>query len=758
MADLSIPSPRSPAAGFLFQKLIVLTIALTLVGTIPAVADLNPRLYGTVADSSGLPLTSAHVTIAELQTGTATDWIGQYRLYDLSPGTYTLTVSHLGYKTSTKYGVTVYEDAPTCVNFILTTLVLKEPIAVVRAQKSPLYFSHDQKVNITSNVWRTNGAASIGEAMREIPGISVLEGDGSQRLSLRGSSSRNVRVDLDGIPLNDAGTGEAEVGHIDLDQLASIQVEFEGIGGKVHLLTTDFSKTDGSNYKTTVSAAHGSYGKNDFGVGFNGKSEWLSTGIQYKQKFNKGDFKYQLDDGRVRNRVNNQSKSSSGISKIIYDRASWAFDCGAYYEEVRRGIPGLTYVSPTPEAALHNKRLSARIGLKGKTALISYSMAGFISDYSSHYISPKFQYNPETGTTVQQHEENNRQSGFRYGLLTNSKLDLKQGRLHLDYGFQVDSYKGEDLVRNRVTVGGVGFGDAHRTTNRIELGGRWWGKRLGIRCHLNPNLALENIHDAGNQSYVSTSPSINIAFEKSFKSCLLSLLSGWGRSLSAPPFNALFLVENAFAVGNKDLRPESGECFYAGFAFSSLGTLELSPWRFSLTSSRRTVEDLIIWQRNSQSKYYPSNVDRVKIHSIEINGSVYPFKSSILLFGSYIYNKSVNDMPNDINYGKLTPLSAKHSGSISVTITYWNTILNVRGRWVGRRYSTEANTDYMSTAGRGLPPYTVYDINLTREFKLKRVILTSEAGIDNLLDESYRVIERTPMPGRTYNLKLGLSI
>ncbi len=723
-----------------------------------ASADLNPRVYGTVVDSSGLPLTGAHVTIAESQTGAVTDWTGRYRMYDITSGSYTISVSHLGYDTSVEHNVTVYEDAPACINFTLIPIVISGPVAIVRARQLPVFLSYDQKVSISSEAWQSSGAGSVGEVLREIPGVSVLEGDGSQRLSLRGSPSRNVRVDLDGIPLNDAGTGEAEVAHIDLDQLASIQVEFDGIGGKVHLKTTDFTSSTGSARSLTASAMHSSYGKYDLGVGFTRQNRRFSGGAHYKQKSNKGDFNYQLDDGTTQYRVNNQSSSSSGIGKFVYGTVSREHECGAYYEEVRRGIPGLTYAIPTPEAILHNKRLSARIALKGKHGLAGYSLSGFVSDYTSRYICPKLQYNPATNSTVQLLPEDNKQSGFRYGLTTNSELVLKRGKLHLDYSYQVDRYKGEDLLRGRVIIGGVGFGDACRTTNRVESGGRWWGKKWGIRCHLSPSLAVEDIHDAGNQYYFSISPSFNIAFEKPTELCLLSLTSGWGRSLSAPPFNALFLIENTFAVGNKDLKPEQGESYYTGVTFSPARHVSRMLWRVGISSNWRQIKDLIIWKRNFQGKYYPANVDRVKGHGIEINGSIDPFEGTISLFSSYIYSKSVNDMPGDINYGNLIPLTAKHSGSASITIIRWNTALHLSSRWVGRRYSTEANMDPMSTAGRGLPPYTVYNLNISREFNIRRVLLTCRAGIYNLLDESYRVIERSPMPGRTYNIKLGLSI
>jgi len=130
----------------------------------------------------------------------------------------------------------------------------------------------------------------------------------------------------------------------------------------------------------------------------------------------------------------------------------------------------------------------------------------------------------------------------------------------------------------------------------------------------------------------------------------------------------------------------------------------------------------------------------------------------ISLNSNYIYNHSVNDIPDDINYGNQTPLTAKHSGTASISIKRRVTTLHLTGHWVGRRYSTEANHDPNSTAGRGLAPYDVYNIHLSRTFKSGKLLLTCEGGIENIFKASYRIIERSPMPGRAYNIRISMSI
>ncbi|MDP8238734.1 MAG: TonB-dependent receptor [Candidatus Hatepunaea meridiana] len=778
----SLSRLRSKSAGFFIIQATILILFWIFLLITPAQAAFSYQISGSVTDTSGLPLPGAHITVIEKQTGATTKWNGQYRIHNLTPGDYTLTASYLGYQTSIRQNIIVCEGVVRHIDFVLHRKQIIRPIAEVRTSQQSIEFNNDRSLMIKPEFWLSKGVSKIGDALRDVPGVMVLEGDGSQRLSLRGSPSRTVRVDIDGIPLNDAGTGEAEIGNIDLDQLNAIHIEFEGLGGRVHLQTSEYQAYTETPNDLSALITNGSYGRNKLGIRFIKRSECalqrVSTNpcipktsraethtlnscfqgnLQFTHEVNDGDFKYLMDDGFARYRVNNYSRSTSGIGSLGYTAGKLYVEGGLHYDDSKRGIPGLICEPATPEADLTTKRISARISGQGDYGNNQLKFTSFVSDYSSRFTSPIRQFNPETGVVSNHFPEDDRQIGLRYGITTNSIRNFSSGKLRVGYAFQHDRYKGKDLVRGRISIGGIGRGDAKRTLNRFELGGQWWTKVFGLSFHLNPGLASDLIDDEGNKSYSTISPSCNIALDKSNKLFILSITSGWGQSMSAPPFNALFLIENAFAVGNKNLKPERGKCFNAGVGLASVNSSSI-PYRFRMTWIQQRTTDLIIWRRNFQGKYYPANVDRVKSRSVEFYSSIFLFRGGISLSGSYIYNNLVNDTPGNINYGKMTPLIAKHSGSASISIKCWETALHLNGRWVGRRYSTESNLDPMSTAGMGLSPYEVYDAYLSRNFKFRFLSLSCGFGVDNMLDKSYRVIERSPMPGRTYAGRLSLSI
>ncbi|MCF7811736.1 TonB-dependent receptor [bacterium] len=750
-------SSRSFVAGFftLMIRFCLLSLLCISVGQAETSSSL---ISGVVTDSCGAPISNAHITILDTKYGTVTDNDGNYSIPITKSGNYSLAVSHIAYVKSIKRDILVYQDQNHNVDFILSPVIIVNPEVTVITARQDLSCNFEQKITIQRDHWQNKGAHKISDILREIPGVKIYEGDGSQRISLRGSPTRTVKVDLDGIPLNDAGTGEAELGQINIDQISTIQIDFEGIGGRVHLRTEEFNSDNDIDNTLSTATSIGAYGRSEFNAGYNHNYNNLGGGILLRNESSKNDFKYKLDDGASFKRINNQMNTFSSSGKLNYKIDDWKLSSSIYWEDTQRGIPGLLYSPPTPEANLQSDRISGCIGCKGFIKSVKCQFNCFIFKYTSRYSSPREQYNRLTDDIVYQYPEDNKQVGLRYGLSSNSELPLNHGKLLLDYSYQQDRYKGKDLLRDKVTISAVGLGYAKRSTNSANLKWQYWKQISTVRLYFNPGFDLEHLDDENNYNYTEVLPSINTALEKELDYCILGLNLGWGRSISAPPFNALFLVENAYAVGNSKLKPERGDAFTGGINLTSKYSSNDLYWRFDLTAFHSIIRDLIVWRRNYQNKYYPDNMNRVRSIGFEINNTTALCKGAVSLNSSYTYNRSINDIPGDTNFGNQTPLTARHSGSGSISIKHKHVNLHLAGRWVGRRYSTEANQDPRSTAGRGLAPYAVYDVYLSRSFKLKKILLTCEAGVDNIFDVSYRVIERSPMPGRTYNVKIGMTL
>ncbi len=700
-------------------------------------------LIGTVTDTSGVPLAGAHVTLSDNSNIVVTDWDGRFQILDLSVGSYDLTASHVGYQTVISHNVTLHEGSPTRIHLRLSfDILLLSPATVHSQQTNP--HNNGQTFTITRKEWRLSGAETAGDVLRHLPGITLLEGDHRQRVSLRGSPPRTVRIELDGVPINNAGTGEAEVGHVDLDQLQAIEVTFSGLGGTVKLISNIVSR---DSLFASLSTGYGSYNQ----IKTSGQLEHQYGDISLlgsvKHLSDRGDFKYRIENGDQHHRVNNHSTVTNAIQKLQWTGELLELDAGIYFDSYRRGVPGLIYSAPTPEADLKVKRISGRLSGGGSTRFIDIDVVGYLSDYVGRYQSPALQFDPTSEIWIHQLPEDSQQESFRYGITADVTPHMTWGTASLMYRLQYDEYSGKDLLRDRTTVGGVGLGLAQRTVQTLDLEGSKSIDIAEFHYRINPALSTQWIKDSGEEIYQLNSPSVNLSLSRASAYFTSHLTVGWGSSVSLPPFNSQFLVESLFAVGNKDIKPESGKSVNLALNLTSTNA---SDWQFGMVWYQRMIKDMIVWKRNFQGKYYPDNLLRARITGIETNGTVELIDNFISIRGNYTFQRPLNDTPNDINRGRVLSLTSQHSGSLEAMLSAQSARMTLRSRFVGRRYSSESNVDQLSTAGTGLPRYQVYDFHIVKDLFQWGLKLSTEISVNNLLNRSYRVIERSPMPGRNY--------
>jgi len=754
------PAARSPRAGFCFPSVVWLRLTpLAVVLAVLALAGsaMGAQITGTVTDPAGAPLPGTRVQVAESRAQDIADRDGCFRLTGLDPGSYAVTATRLGFEPGKRFGIRVKEGGAIHIRLMLQPQPIPIPPVVVESRGNlPVEISGNRAVVHLEN-GRPAGTATVGEALRLVPGVSLMEGDGRQRLSLRGSPPRTAQVYLDGIPLNDPATGEADVSVVDIDRIARMEVEFTGLGGSVYLATDHLALRTDSIGAAALSAGVGGSGRSVYGMRVTSRGESASAEGGFRRITERGDFEYRLDDGSSRRRVNNQRALWSGVGGVSLGSARWIAGGELFGDADRRGIPGLLYGPPTPKADLSSRKISARIGLQGKPARRPFSATGYFSRFVGVFRNPAEQYDPSTGETVLQIPEHTRQQGMRWGINSSLTQSLPGGSLGLNYRWQADEYLGEDLLRGRNTVGGVGTGSAWRSLHEGELGWRWGIARGSRQFEIHPTAAVRKVYESGGVSHQYLFPALSASLSRRFDAGDLQLSAGWGRSLSAPPFNARFLAESIYAVGNPNLKPEKGEAINWGALFSLPAGRTICGY-VSLNFFRRRTDDLIVWRRNFQGKYYPDNLARTRGFGVESSARFELPGSRISVYGNYIYHRAWNDNPGDINRGRRVPLIPEHSGVAGGSIDIRRATASLTARWAGRRYGTESNRDAFATAGVGLPPYLLWDFSLQRPWRWRRAVFFTQAGLENLLNDNYRIVERSPMPGRTWSERLTFSI
>ena len=76
------------------SALIYLALSISMI--------LGQTISGTVTDDSGNGLSGANITVKGTNKGAAADASGNFSISDVSPGTYTLTASFIGYNSSSQ--------------------------------------------------------------------------------------------------------------------------------------------------------------------------------------------------------------------------------------------------------------------------------------------------------------------------------------------------------------------------------------------------------------------------------------------------------------------------------------------------------------------------------------------------------------------------------------------------------------------------------------------------------------------------------
>lgn len=722
----------------------------------PSHAEVGIAIAGSVKDSNGVPLSAAHVCVLERQVIVSTGLNGRYQIMNLPSGDYTLEVSRVGFRTCRIKDVEIREGIAANVNVILTGNPVELPAATVTSGGRHLQF-RDNVLVVTSAQWKEEGLRSVSQVLHRMPNVSILDGDRDRRISLRGSPARAVKVFLDGVPLNDAGTGEADISRIQLENLEAITVEMDAVGGEVHFMTVKPGGSLRKSRKVNLSGGFGSYTSIRNGLRVNKHLEPVWGSLFIERMTEKGNFKYRKDNGAEFIRMNNHQSATSGIGKLSVDACNWELEGGLYYEESNQGSPGPISTAPTPAAELSNQRISGSINGHHKPGVADIRCNLFYSGYVGRYLNPARQYNPEIGRVVTYTAEDNQQAGSRLGLRSTLGIPVWKTDLLLDYNFQVDWYSGKDRLRDVSTISGVGSGKARRTTHQAEAGLLFKGAGWGIDWKVNPSLEYNWIINQGADNYLMSAPGISISVDKAYPPLVVGMNLSWGKTLIAPPFNALFMVESMFAVGNRELKPERGESWNVGFLASSGAESNLD-WSANVNLFYRRTENLIIWRVNSFGKYFPDNVARARIAGIELDGRLQVLNRHVTVAGNYTFNDPRNDTPGDINFGNMPPLVARHNGTASVTARTGGVTVSLLGRWISRRYSTESNLDPISTADMELAPYSVYDLSVGYDFTLGTMDITIETAVKNMFNESYRIVERSPMPGRSYLAELSVGM
>lgn len=172
------------------------------------------RIKGYILDSENNPLVAATVVIEGSKFATTTNENGEFSFYKTSEGELRIKASYLGYKPQVK-NVSVHHDSRVNLRFYLeadNTLAevevfgekFKQPEKLDAITRMPLRPSEQiQSISIISDkVIREQGALTITEAVRNVPGVTLFGSYGGVKESLSTRGYRGVPVLKNGVRID----------------------------------------------------------------------------------------------------------------------------------------------------------------------------------------------------------------------------------------------------------------------------------------------------------------------------------------------------------------------------------------------------------------------------------------------------------------------------------------------------------------------------------------------------------------------------
>lgn len=188
------------------KKNVTVSILLLFLGIMNVYSGTTGKISGTIYDArTNEPLPGVNVILTGTTFGAVTDFDGNYTIINLSPGTYTIRVSAIGYTTSSVTNVKVNIDFTTKQDFKISEETIQLENEVVITAERPLV----QK-DLTSTT-AVVGADEIKQLpVTEIGQVIGLQA-GNVGGSIRGGRKGETAYWIDGVPVTDVFNGTAVV-------------------------------------------------------------------------------------------------------------------------------------------------------------------------------------------------------------------------------------------------------------------------------------------------------------------------------------------------------------------------------------------------------------------------------------------------------------------------------------------------------------------------------------------------------------------
>src|SRR6266446_2367040 len=249
--------------------LFVLACSLSLIPGAQAQSG-KGTIAGRVTDSSSGALIGAQVTVQPTGVSVVSDARGQFFINDLEPGSYTVTITYVGFEAFTQtLNVAAGQAANVEAKLEVESQNLKVLVTAERASGEAEAVNRELTADnivqvLPSEVIRSLPNANMADALGRLPSVTIeREEREGKYVQIRGTEPRLANLTIDGVntPSPESGVRQIKLDAIPADIVESVEInktlqanmDADGIGGSVNLVT----KTAGERPTINISGMGG---------------------------------------------------------------------------------------------------------------------------------------------------------------------------------------------------------------------------------------------------------------------------------------------------------------------------------------------------------------------------------------------------------------------------------------------------------------------------------------------------------------------
>lgn len=577
-------------------------------------------------------------------------------------------------------------------------------------------FSSGQKIQtIDSTTLKLYSQQSIATLLsQQLPVfVKSYSFNGLATLNFRGASAAQSAVLWNGVPIQNAALGVADVSSLPVLFMKKVNIVYGGSGalygsgnvGGALLLENDKPSFDSSDNHVSVSGGAGSFGQYSFGAvaSTTVKRLFLSTSILSQSAHN--DYRYTNATGIEQKMSNARLTSTAAMLRAAYKANQHnIINLSLWTQQYTRQIPPALFeassVKKQQDKAL---RLVAdwqheqdRYTLYAKSSLMRDSII-----YTDNAVQVA------TANSVYQYYQ---------------ELGWKQ---------QVGTF-GQLLLFAPVQLSWLPGGNDTQRQNRIALVAAYTTKPLNGRLTLSAQARAELINNAN-----IFLPGAGAAFRITD---WLSARANVQRTYRMPSLNELYY----FPGGNARLKPEQGWNEDAGYSVKA--KKNSFTLYHDVSVFNRKINDWILWLGGAV--WTPHNIATVHSRGIETDNKITYSTGNWQLHAAagtayIIATAAASYLPNDGSIGKQIPYTPRYNGRLNAGCTYKRLYLNYNHSYTGYRFITTDESAY-------LLPYHTGNIHAMYTLPIRKCQLELTTQINNVWNEQYAIAGFRPMPGTNW--------